>query len=402
MKRNLHSPRAWKVAALGDVCEIVSGATPKTSEPDFWCGDIPWATPKDLSSLKGHYIGSTPRMLSHAGLGSCAARMLPAGSVLLSSRAPIGHVAINTVPMATNQGFKSLVPSESIDAKFLFWWLRCNTDRLQSLGSGATFKEISKRVTARIEIPLPPIEEQRRIAAILDAADALRAKRRQALAKLDTLTQAIFIDMFGGDWEQFQFVDVAALAMEAKGSIRTGPFGSQLLHEEFVDSGVAVLGIDNAVHNTFAWGKRRFITEEKYEHLKRFTVRPGDVLVTIMGTCGRVAVVPQDIPTSINTKHLCCITLNPELCLPEWLQAALLFHPRVLRQLGATHGAVMPGLNMGLIKGAEIPLPTLALQRQFVSQSASVLSQMTDTDSSMKSLDDLFASLQQRAFRGDL
>ena len=274
--------------------------------------------------------------------------------------------------------------------------------RLDEMNKAAAVPGLNREDAYRQKLLLPPIEEQRRIAAILDAADALRAKRRQALAKLDTLTQAIFIDMFGGDWEQFQFVDVAALAMEAKGSIRTGPFGSQLLHEEFVASGVAVLGIDNAVHNTFAWGKRRFITEEKYEHLKRFTVRPGDVLVTIMGTCGRVAVVPQDIPTSINTKHLCCITLNPELCLPEWLQAALLFHPRVLRQLGATHGAVMPGLNMGLIKGAEIPLPTLALQRQFVSQSASVLSQMTDTDSSMKSLDDLFASLQQRAFRGDL
>ncbi|MCY3792364.1 MAG: restriction endonuclease subunit S, partial [Gemmatimonadetes bacterium] len=279
----------WRDTTLGDIAEIVSGATPKTSVEQYWGGGVPWVTPTDLSGLGGMYIDSTARTLTTAGLKSCASSILPAHSVLLSSRAPIGLVAINTVPMATNQGFKSLVPDHSqVDSKFLYWWLRRYRVQLEARGNGATFKEVSKRVVSSVPISLPPIEEQRRIAVVLDTAEELRAKRRQALAKLDSLMQSIFIDMLGySGQDTWRTSPVAELAAHERGSIRTGPFGSQLLHEEFLDDGpVAVLGIDNAVKNRFLWGERRFITNEKYEDLKRYTVRSGDVLVTIMGTCG--------------------------------------------------------------------------------------------------------------------
>src|SRR5699024_11501251 len=132
--------------------------------PEYWDGDIEWATPADLSKLDGAYITHTPRKLTSAGLQSCASRLLPAGSVLLSSRAPIGHTAINTVPMATNQGFKSLVPGPYVYAKFLYHWLTSKTSYLQSLGNGATFQELSKATTCQIKVPLPSLDEQRRIA----------------------------------------------------------------------------------------------------------------------------------------------------------------------------------------------------------------------------------------------
>jgi type I restriction enzyme S subunit len=188
----------WTSTTLGDIAEVVSGGTPKTSVSEYWDGEIPWATPKDLSDLEGHAISCTPRTISEAGLRSCGATLLPPNSVLLSSRAPIGHVAINGVPMATNQGFKSLVPDpQRVDSKFLYWWLRHARPKLESLGNGATFKEISKKVTARVPILLPPLEQQRRIAALLDDADDLGVKRRSAAAKFDALAHAIFVDMFG-------------------------------------------------------------------------------------------------------------------------------------------------------------------------------------------------------------
>ncbi len=189
---------SWPVATVGEVCEVVSGATPRTGKPEFWDGNVPWVTPKDLSELGQKHLSDTPRKITKAGLKNCSARMLPAQSVLFSSRAPIGLVAINTIPVCTNQGFKSLVPRfDLVSPDFLFWWLKAQEKHVQSKGRGATFKEVSKKIVEDLQIPLPPLAEQKRIAGILDAADALRAKRREALAELDTLLQATFLDMFG-------------------------------------------------------------------------------------------------------------------------------------------------------------------------------------------------------------
>lgn len=304
--------------------------------------------------------------------------------------------------MATNQGFKSFIPNQNrIEAGYLSYWLRQNRQFLQSLGNGATFKEVSKAVVARVELPVPSISEQRRIAATLDQADALRAKRRAALAQLDEMAEAIFIEMFipgslNRSWPEVTIGNLGA-------SIRTGPFGSQLLHSEFVDQGVAVLGIDNAVHNAFTWAERRYITRQKYAELSRYRVHPGDVIITIMGTCGRVAIVPDDIPLAITTKHLCSITLDRTLCHPAYLHAALLMHPAVLQQLGASaKGAIMPGLNMGLIKSTKLPLPPIELQTKFADRQETLRQLRLKMTDAQMCLDALFASLQHRAFRGEL
>jgi type I restriction enzyme, S subunit len=175
----------WPKVYLGDVAQIVSGATPKSSVDQYWDGDIHWITPADLSRLEGKEVSATARRFTEAGLSSCSSRILPPRSVLFSSRAPIGHVAINTVPMATNQGFKSFVPDQEIlSSDFLYWWLKSSKAYLQSLGRGATFKEVSKEIVESIEIPLPPLEEQRRIAAILDKAVSLEKISQSAITKL--------------------------------------------------------------------------------------------------------------------------------------------------------------------------------------------------------------------------
>ena len=254
------------------------------------------------------------------------------------------------------------------------------------------------------ELYLPPLPVQRRIAEVLDRAEALRAKRRAALAQLDTLAHSIFLDMFGDpEASGWKMVTVGDVASTAKGSIRTGPFGSQLLHGEFVGHGVSVLGIDNVIGNEFGWGERRFITQAKYRLLRRYTVRPGDVLITIMGTCGKCAVVPDDIPVSINTKHLCCITLDPEKCLPRFLHAYFLEHPIARRHLGqGTKGAVMDGLNMGIIKAMPIPAPPVDVQGTFARRVTAIEALKSTHRASLAHLDAIFASLQHRAFRGEL
>jgi len=186
-------------------------------------------------------------------------------------------------------------------------------------------------------------------------------------------------------------------------NIRTGPFGSQLLHGEFVDEGVAVLGLDNVVQNEFSWVGKRFITHEKYEKLRRYTVSPGDVLISIMGTTGRCVIVPEDIGPAINTKHMCAITVDRERVDPEFLRASFLWHPEsrahLLRQ---TKGSIMDGLNMGIIKSMPVPLPTLSRQREFARRIAQVGVQRTCVRRVSDAEDALFRSLQSRAFRGEL
>lgn len=266
--------------------------------------------------------------------------------------------------------------------------------------TGTTRAKLTKGGASEILIPLPPLTEQKRIAQILDKADELRQKRQQSIDKLDELLQACFLKIFEN--EKCSMSQIKDL-LENEKSIRTGPFGSQLLHSEFVDEGIAVLGIDNAVKNTFKWAKPRFITPEKYEQLKRYTVKPKDVIITIMGTCGKCAVVPDKIPLSINTKHLCCITLDFDKCNPEFLHSYFLLHPTSINFLKSrAKGAIMAGLNMSIIKDLPVELPSIEIQNEFAELKTKIGLQKSKLINQLQEQDNLFQSLQQRAFNGEL
>jgi type I restriction enzyme S subunit len=272
--------------------------------------------------------------------------------------------------------------------------------RLEELNRATGVPGLNRNDVYTKQLYVPSLDEQRRIAAILDLADDVRRKRREALERLEVLLQSDFIENFllrqEPHWPEVSIDEISK-------SIRTGPFGSQLLHSEFTSEGIAVLGIDNAVNNEFRWAERRYISEAKYRALQRYRVFTRDVLITIMGTCGRAAIVPADIPVAINTKHLCCLTLDERRCLPEFLHACFLRHPAVLHQLGVRErGAVMPGLNMSLIKETKLSLPPLDLQRAFAARVAEIDKLKAHHRAHLAKLDALFASLQHRGFRGEL
>jgi type I restriction enzyme S subunit len=312
---------------------------------------------------------------------------------------PYGRAAVNEHVFCVRVDPQYAVPA------YVYHFLHSSEGQLaiQLDFRGATVGGISRDFAKKTRIPLPPLPEQHRIASILDKTVEVRAKRRAALAELDELSEAVFFALCGSDSHCWTERTVNSLAAKRPNAIRTGPFGSQLLHSEFVDEGIAVLGIDNAVQNRFAWGRTRFISERKYQQLERYTVSPGDVLITIMGTCGRCAVVPEEVGRAINTKHLCCITLDQNVCLPSYLHACFLLDPLVRRQLGVRErGAVMPGLNMELIKQLRIPLPPLAVQREHEQVQTSVTRLRARQEESSRQSDTLFASLQHQAFSGAL
>lgn len=181
---------------LGDICEIVSGSTPKTGIPEYWDGDKKWITPAEINE-ESYIITDSARKLTELGVKKTGLSPFPEGTVILSSRAPIGKVAIAGCEMYCNQGFKNLICSEKINNRYLYWFLKGNTEFLNSLGRGATFKEVSKQIVSNIEINVPSIAQQEQAAIQLETANAIIRFRKQQLQKLDELVKARFVEMFG-------------------------------------------------------------------------------------------------------------------------------------------------------------------------------------------------------------
>jgi len=392
---------AWPSARIEQCAEIVSGATPSTSETENWSGDIYWATPKDLSELEGAYLSDTPRKITKRGLESCGATILPTNSVLFSSRAPIGHVALNTVPMATNQGFKSFVPRpDRLNPKFLYHWLRKNRAYLESLGNGATFKEVSKAVVSRIEIPLPPLPEQRRIAEILDKADALRTKRRAALTRLDILIQSIFLHMFGDPatnpkgWKLNRLDETCEVGSSKR-----------VFVEELVDAGVPFyrgteigqLGEGLHVNPSL------FIKEEHFQTLKAQTGIPklGDLLLPSICPDGRIYRVNDAKPFYFKDARVLWIKVDSSR-----IESVFLRH-YLKHQFAANYSKIASGttfaeLKIVILKALEIAEAPLALQKRFAAVAEIVDRQRVLYRAQQSQLNNLFATLQSRAFAGEL
>ena len=200
----------WKEVTLGELGTIVGGATPSTKNPSFYDGNIPWLTPKDLSVNSNMYILRGARNITEVGFKSCSCKMLPKGSVLFSSRAPIGYVAIAANDMCTNQGFKSVIPNEETDSEFLYYLLKYNKNYIASQGSGTTFAEVSGKTMKDIEVVVPKEKEcQHRIASILSSLDRKIELNNKINADLEEMAQAIFKNWFV-DFEPFKdgkFVD---------------------------------------------------------------------------------------------------------------------------------------------------------------------------------------------------
>ena len=191
---------------LSEICEIVNWWTPDTWNSSYWDGDILWITPKDMWKLEDIYVSDTFRKITEQWLKNSSAKIFPQNSIILSSRAPIWHLAINTVPMCTNQGCKWLIPWKDLDAKYSYYFLLNSVDLLNSLWTGTTFKELSSTKLKEIQIPLPPLSTQASIVARLDSAmseiDEARRQVESALASVREVWESTLESVFvgGGEW----------------------------------------------------------------------------------------------------------------------------------------------------------------------------------------------------------
>ena len=296
-------------------------------------------------------------------------------------------------------------PGPDLDRAYLAWLLLTPEmlARASSLAAGANLPRLSPQVLLDLKIPLPPLPDQWRIAEILDKADALRAKRRAALAQLDTLTQSIFLDIHREAAKSQRVIPLAQIAAASRGAFVNGPFGSDLLTQELQDEGVPVIYIRDIRDGEYRRVSKSCVSERKAHDLAVCTVTAGDVLVAKVGDPpGIAAVYPAGNPPAVVTQDVIRIRVEREVASPEFVVGYLNSSIGKWKVAGITVEATRARFSLGEFKGLRIELPSVKLQHDYARRIAAVNEVRAAHRESLAELDALFASLQHRAFRGDL
>ena len=381
------------MAKLGEVCTIVSGSTPKTSVTSYWDGNIKWITPAELNE-DTFYIMDSVRHITEEGKEKTGLSYLPTGTVILSSRAPIGKTAIAGCKMCCNQGFKNLICSDAIYNEYLYFFLKSKTDYLNSLGRGATFKEISKSIVESIEIPLPEVNQQKEIAEKFKKLEQLISLRKQQLAKLDELVKARFVEMFGTfpanpfRWDTGKIQDVVSDVRY--GSSRPAVEGGKYPY----------LRMNNITYSgelDLRDTKRIDIPDSE---LDKCTVRRGDVLFNRTNSkelVGKTCVYNRD-ELMVLAGFVIRVRIN-ERIRPEVLSAFLNmdFSKRML--IGICKTAIgQANINAKELQNIDLYIPPIELQDQFVTLKNKIDQQKQTVQQSLEKLELMKKALMQEYF----
>ena len=386
---------------LGEIVTFFGGGTPSKSRPEFYeGGSIPWITPKDMKSW---IIDSSIDRITSEAMDQSTAKLIPAPGVLVVVRSGVlKHtlpVGINQVPVTVNQDMKALVCSNLVDPLYLGRFLRASAQSILTNVRGTTADNISTRVLKDLVVPLPPLAEQKRIAGILDAADALRAKRRESLAQLDTLLQSTFLDMFGDPVTNPMGWEVKELAEVVKeGTIVT--YGIVQAGKEY-PGGVPYIRTGDIIGGQIQADGLRHTDPAIAAKFGRSRVRTDEIVMSIRATVGTTAQLPPELDGANLTQGTARISpgehTDPSFLLSfirscgcqSWLQ----------RQI---KGATFREITLKRLRQMPICVPPLDVQHRFAATVESVKQQKTRLRAHLTELDTLFASLQHRAFEGEL
>lgn len=321
--------------------------------------------------------------------------------ILISVRAPIGALNIANCECCIGRGLAALtVNKNSCIQKYLWYALSNKVEELNSKGTGSTFKAINKKILAETEIPLPSLEEQRKIAAVLDKVSSLIAKRCQQLDKLDDMVKARFVEMFG------DLADPACKHLRCKlgetckdsDDIKCGPFGTQLSKTEYQEQGVAVWEIPQ-INREFKEQPIHFVTNEKAKQLISYSLIPGDIAMSRKGNVGRCALFPKDFAPGIIHSDVLRIRVDKNKVNPCFLMYQLQFSKAVAHQIEmVSSGAVMAGINVTKLKQIYVHIPAFGLQNQFAAFVEQTEKTKTTVSKSLEKLETLKKALMQKYF----
>lgn len=391
----------YRKAKLSDIGKIVSGATPKTKDPDNYDGDIAWITPADLSKYNKKYISHGARSITQKGYDSCSTQLMPKGTVLFSSRAPIGYVAIAENALCTNQGFKSIIPGNDIDSEFLYYQLKYLKKEIQEKGSGTTFKEISAKTLGEVFVTVPPLDEQSRIVARIEelfseldkAVDTLKTTKEQ----LEVYRQTILVDAFRAATNS-TYLKVGCVCAKIVDCPHSTP--------KWEKSGKLCLRTTNFKRGYLDLQSPNYVSEETFhDRNRRIIPQPGDVLYSREGSVlGIACTIPSNVYPCLGQRMML-------LRSGEKLNNRYLMHylnsPMVTNHVIATKGGTgSPHINVGDIKEFKIPIPSLEEQSNIVRQ---IEEQLSSCDNVEKTVDAILAqadamrqSILKQAFEGKL
>lgn len=373
----------WERKKIKEVADVIGGSTPKTNVEEYWGGNNYWVTPAELDGSK--YIEKTVRCITSNAVDKTNLTLMPSGTVLLSSRAPIGKVCITKAPMYCNQGFKNLICKELLYNEFAYYFLKHNVDYLQSLGTGATFKEISKKVVENVTIPVPPLSEQQHIVEELDLLSSIIEKKKAQLKELDNLAQSLFYEMFGDN------ADCSTKKIKDIAIVKIGPFGSSLHKSDYVSGGTPLINPIHMSEGKILPDENFTITNEKKKELETYLLQTNDIIFGRRGDIGRCALV-----TRKENGYLCGtgslfvrfqVNINPIYCI-NYLSTRFVKDYLVQNAKGAT----MLNLNSKIIENVPMLFPSLDLQNQFASKIEAIERQKELIKQSIKEVETLFNS----------
>lgn len=383
---------------LGDVVEIKGGGTPSKSNLKFWDGDIPWVSPKDMKSWE---IVDSADKITEAAIKGSATNLIPPNTILLVNRSGIlKHtlpVGITRRSVAINQDVKALICGENAYPEYIAHLVKASEPVVLKWVRATTADNFPIENLRELEIPLPSLEEQKRIAAILDKADAQRAKRRQAIALLDSLTQSIFLEMFGDPvsnpkgWEIKPLADFELFLTS----------GSRGWAEYYSEQGTPFIRIQNLKGGRLSTEDLVFVNAPENAEARRTRVEAGDVLISITADLGRVAVVPAHLHQTANiNQHIALF--RPEGINPTFLSSYLASQGGKRQFAALNRQGVKAGLNFSDIRALKILNPPMEMQHKFEKLAKLIADREIGLSYSSVGTEALFTSLQHRAFTGQL
>ncbi|MFC1688225.1 restriction endonuclease subunit S [Pseudomonadota bacterium] len=407
-------PQTWIWTRIKAIGNVVAGGTPSTKEPSYWGTEINWISPADLTGYYSKTIANGAKGLSSLGLKNSSAKVMPAGSVHFSSRAPIGYVAISSEPLATNQGFKSLIPAEGIFNEYVYYYLKASKQLAERRASGTTFLELSGTAFGLLPLPIPPTNEQYHIVTKIEALfseldkgiESLKTAREQLKAYRQSVLKHAFEGKLTEQWRVSRSLPswTETTIGEQLSYVTSGSRGWAKFYS---DEGDIFIRAQNLKFDRLNLEDAAYVTLPARSEGMRTLVQHGDLLITITGAnVTKTAFLKNDIGTAYVSQHV-ALARPKEGSNTEFLYWFLVAEAAGRSQLNEfAYGAGKPGLNLGNIKSVRIDLPDPSEQTEIVTKINEMLSieesACTIIDAQLKRIEALRQSILRRAFSGRL